>query len=860
VLEDPVGEGVFSSSTIFATNLPWPSAVLCYGGGVFVAAAPDILFLQDTDGDGMADVRRVVFTGFGGKLGDPDGVPHSFYWGVDNRIYGATGASGALVASPEADAQPLSLNNLDFSIDPRGLTLGPETGAALSGMTRDDWGRRFLTSYTRPLFVEMMEHRFMQRNPFIVPAEPVDDVEGPAVAIFRQNPPPAQATNGKARAAVKTNELTSSWLTKARGTVIYRGDLFPTNYRGNVFIADPEARVIHRAILSEAGLQVRSERASDERKTEFLVSTDQEFRPTQIINGPDGALYVADLARGRDSGKIYRIAPSWYKPRRLPRLSSQSAYNIVSALAHTNGWHRDTAARLLFERRDPDSVKLLGSMATGARQPLARMHAMYALAGMGTLTEAQMVLLLGDPDENVRRHAARLAEGFIQQGQIPDAIWVRLRSLSGDRFIKVRHQAALSVGSVARPDKAPLLVSCLGADVANPWMQAAVLNAGLDGSGSLLVAAAADTRVRGAAGAAFLVRVADMIGVSGLLPEVTTAVDFLQKAPMGAGPGLGLTAALGEGLQRTRSSLALVDADGRLQQLYVTALNVAGDSSVAQDVRIDGIRVLGVGPYSMADGGAILMALVGSEENLVIQSAALQALERYTDSTLAPALVERWNLIPPVLRSQAVSTLLARTDRIPVVIAFLDAGRLPPRDFLPWQMNLLRTLRDLNLRDRAVAIFGPGNENRTVDLEKFAPVLSQIGVPLRGRQIFDARCASCHTIGGAVASPGPDLAGIKVWGKENILHAILAPNARIAPRHQTLVLNTGGGDTVVGTVDDLARDAILVRRPGRPTTSWPKDNLLNVQPQGWSLMPENVSQGMTASQLGDLLQFLLSIP
>jgi putative membrane-bound dehydrogenase-like protein len=858
VLEDPAGEGVFTSSTIFATNLPWPSAIVCYGGGVFVAAAPDILFLQDTDGDGIADTRRVVFTGFGNTNSlDPDGVPHSFYWGVDNRIYGATGLSGAAVVPPDGGATPLSLDGLDFSMDPRSLTLGPETGAAFSGMARDDFGRRYLTSFTRPLFVEMMEYRFLQRNPFVASASPVDDVAGPALAVFSRRPARG-GENGKP--AVKVGETTTTWMAKARGSVIYRGDLFPTNYLGNVFIADPEARVIHRAILREVGLQVRAERATDERNTEFLSSTDPDFRPTQIINGPDGALYFGDMVRGRDSGRIYRIAPLGYRPRKLPRLSELNTFGVVSALAHTNGWHRDTAARLLFERRDPDSVRLLASMATGSRQPVARMHAMYALAGMGALTEAQMTLLMGDPDHNVRRHAVRLAEGFIRDGQVPDGIWTRLRSLAGDRFVQVRYQAALSAGSVSRPDKPALLSSAVGSDVANPWMQTAVLNSALEGSGALLTAAAADTRVRGVAGAAFLVRLADMIGVSGFQPEVATALEFLGTSPIEIGPGLGLVAALGDGLLRTRSSLTLVDGAGRLQRFHAAALNVAADTTVAQDIRIDAIRVLGVGPFTMADGGAILLALVGGGDNMMIQSAALQSLERHTDTTLAPALIERWGLIPPALRSQAVTTLLARTDRIPVVIAFLDDGRLPSGDFLPWHVNLLRSLRDLNLRDRAVAIFGPAADNRAAELERFTPVLKQTGLATRGRQVFEARCTACHTVGSAVTFPGPDLAGIKVHGREAILQAIVAPDARIAPGHRTVIVNTVGGDTLVGTVDQQDRGALLLRRPGRNITSWPRDNLLDVQVQSWSLMPETVTRGLSTSHMADLLQFLLAIP
>lgn len=875
ILEDPAGEGVFTSSTVFATNLPLPSAIVCYGGGVLVAAAPDILYLQDTNGNGVADIRKVVFTGFGSTNSpDPDGLPHSFYWGVDNRIYGATGGNGGSVSPPQGGVEPLLLTGLDFSIDPREDTFAPETGAALTGMTRDDWGRRFLTSSARPLSVEMIEYRFLQRNPFVAPAPLVDVVEGPAVAVFRHTPSapaPVKATRTNAPgplaltsielAPVKqTNAFTASWMTKARGSVIYRGNLFPPNYRGSAFIADPDAHIVHHAVLRETGLGVRAERDPDERDTEFLVASGTGFKPTQIVNGPDGALYIGDMWKGGNSGRIWRVAPVGFRPGTLPRMSEASTYQLVSNLAHTNGWHRDTASRLLFERPDPNATRLLGSMLTGSRLAIARIHAMYALAGMGEIQEGQLALLLGDPDPHVRRHAVRLAEGFVRDRQVSDLLWSRLRVLTADRDPQVRFQLALSAGSIFRPDKASVLMGALGRDVADPWMQTAVLNSGLEGSATLLSAAAANSRLRGQVGAAFLVTLTDMIGVTGYQPEITGALDFLEKSPLELGPAFGLVGALGDGLRRTRSSLALVDPNGRLKKYYVPALLAAGDPGVNQDVRIDAIRVLGVGPFTMADGGAALLGLLGAGDNAAIQTAALQALENYTDSTLVPLMAQRWNSIPRPLRSQAVTTLLARTDRIPAVIALLQSGGLPPGDLLPWHINLLRSSRDPGVRSRATAIFGAPTHDRGPELARLEPALKRAGNPNMGRQVFESRCAVCHTIWGGNLMPGPDLAGIKVRGKGWILQALVAPSADLAPDCKTAVIETMGGETLLGTLDREDRGAVLLRRPGRKVASIPRDNVSTLQVQSWSLMSDGVTQGLTEQNVTDLLQFLLSVP
>jgi putative membrane-bound dehydrogenase-like protein len=103
LLEDSDGDGWFDKSSVYVDNLPWPTAVICYAGGIFVGATPDILFCKDTDGDGIADVRKIAFTGFG-KGTDRLNVQqlfNSFNWGLDNRIHGASGGNGGSVVSME---------------------------------------------------------------------------------------------------------------------------------------------------------------------------------------------------------------------------------------------------------------------------------------------------------------------------------------------------------------------------------------------------------------------------------------------------------------------------------------------------------------------------------------------------------------------------------------------------------------------------------------------------------------------------------------------------------------------------------------------------------------------------------------
>jgi hypothetical protein len=127
-------------------------------------------------------------------------------------------------------------------------------------------------------------------------------------------------------------------------------------------VADPQAHLIHRFVLRQHGLEMVAERPSDEQRTEFLVSKDQSFRPVQIVNGPDGALYIADFRAGHESGRIYRIVPESFQRPPSPRLDRLKTYDLAALLAQANGWQADTAARLLYEERDPAAAGLLRNM------------------------------------------------------------------------------------------------------------------------------------------------------------------------------------------------------------------------------------------------------------------------------------------------------------------------------------------------------------------------------------------------------------------------------------------------------------------------------------------------------------------
>ncbi len=850
VLESPDEHGVFQSSTIFAEDLPWPSAIACYGGGVFVATTPDVLFLRTSTEANAPDLRRVVFSGFGGtNAPNPEALLNNFNWGLDNRIYGGTAGLGGTITVSNWPGAPVELGSNDFSFDPRSLALIAEAGPAQSGVSFDNAGRKFSSSFDRPLSLAMYEPRYFERDPFYPRPPELLDAASPGTPIVRY-----------VAGAPGTNSLLPGRLVRATACVIYRGNAFPTNYSENAFVADADSHIVHRFVLRENGLAVSAETPPREMHTEFLVCKETSFNPVQIINGPDGALYIADMQQGGDRGRIYRIVPEKFNRPKPPQLGKASTYELVGALANSNGWTRDTAARLLFERRDSAGVALLSDMLRRSRLPLARLHALHALAGGGALKESQVLDAMRDSDPRVRERAVLLAERFITNGLPSEGLWSQLRALAADPAIRVRQQLAFTAGNARRPDRPLVLAQVLNRDPANVWIKNAIFSSLGEGAGNLFLMLAGDPRARNTPGGlAFLRELAILIGTKGRLDEAGQVVNFMARAQLEPLQAFALLTWFGEGLHRTHSSLALVDPQGTLQGYYAQALNISTDGTVAEAVRIQAVRLLAVCPYTFTDTGDWLLLLVNPLPLPALRLAAIDTLCGYNDPRVLPALLERWASFPPAMRSRALNGLLMRSERIGPVMDAITQGRIPLADLDSVQLNFLRTSHNGSIRERAERLFGPVPKQRPPVVEQFKPALRLKGAADHGRQLFNVRCAACHGSGPGQWL-GPDLEAARGRTKEWLLSAILQPSAQIEAGYATKVLQTREDENFIGiTTDENPVSVTLRQRDGLPAT-WPRLNVLSTQTQSWSLMPDGLEQGLTTQDMADLLEFLSPSP
>src|SRR5262249_44366609 len=199
-----------------------------------------------------------------------------------------------------------------------------------------------------------------------------------------------------------------------------------------------------------------------EEKTEFVRSSDIWFRPVNFVNAPDGTLYCLDLSRevleaihipldvvkhldltsGRNSGRIYRMAPAGFQSPPPPRLSKATTAELVAALESPHGWWRDTAHRLLYERQDKSAVPALERLVEMSQLPQARLHALWSLHGLNALTDHMVARGLADETSGVRENAVRLAEPWLEKSA---ALLDKVLSLTNDADARVRFPVAFTL-------------------------------------------------------------------------------------------------------------------------------------------------------------------------------------------------------------------------------------------------------------------------------------------------------------------------------------------------------------------------------------------------------------------------------
>jgi putative heme-binding domain-containing protein len=392
-------------------------------------------------------------------------------------------------------------------------------------------------------------------------------------------------------------------------------------------------------------------------------------------------------------------------------------------------------------------------------------------------------------------------------------------------------------------------------------LQTAIFSSLGQGAGECFVALADDAGTRNnPAGLNLLRRLALMIGTQGSMEDVSQVLDWLDRTASDGRQTATyvLASGLGQGLKCTGSSLTLVDPRHRLDRVYAQAFSMSIDFNMAARLRLQAIQMLGATSYPFSDVADWFLMLVDGRESPMIQSAAVTTLSSYSDPRILTSFMARWAVLTPDLRKQAVASLLTRVERLNSVLDEIEAGRIRLDDLNSTELNLLRTDSDASIRQRAVRLFGPLATHRPAVVDSFSPALHLAGDRNNGRELFQARCANCHSAGQNGRNFGPDLSAMRAFSRDKLLSGIIEPSAELNPQYLAYVIETKAGELRLGLVLRQNSKTVILAAPASEEIALPRSNIQSFQPQPWSLMPEGLETGLTPKTMADILEYILS--
>lgn len=897
VLEDKNNDGIIDSSYIYAENLLQVSGLMPWKGGLIVGAAPDVIYLKDADGDGKAEVREVLYSGF--PKVNPEGRITNFRLGIDNWVYAANNGADARLIKPGSKGEPLLLRGADLRFNPVTGVAERASGPAQYGLTMDDWGNRFITQNTVHLRHALVPAEYLGRSQYLevgaVSQDISPDAKGqtPMYPLTKPQQWRVQRTALRQERYKETNpgrvEHLKGYFTAASGSVVYKGDAWPEQYYGSIFTGDVSANLVRRETLSANGVTFLAKPAKD--GVEFLASTDMWFRPCHFANGPDGNFYVIDMYReyietpesipeeikkglnfwsGDDRGRIYRIkskTPRHQRPLNV-QLGKLSTAELVKLLEHANGWHRETAHRLILERQDKSAAPLLTAMAADSKSPQARLHALWLLNGIGALEPAHVQKALKDPEAPLREHAVKLSEAFLAANPaLRDAVF----SLAGDPALRVRYQLAFTLGLIDSPAARALLGKLIAEHGEDRWFRTAVLTSVANKPADFL--RLLQSQRKGLEHADFLQQLSQVIGARKDRAEIETLLEVAGNNPAAyAGLARGMKLSGGPRLASPKAEAVfrrvLSSPDDKLQQaawtaarlfdmpqIFAKALADAANDATPPVARVAAIRALG--GVESAKSLPVLEKILAGNPAVEIQAAAIAAIGETGDAKAPEMILAAWKTLRADARVRAVSALVSRKEWTPKLLAAVESNQVEAAGVDVAARARLLESSDAELVKKARALFATDSGERAKVMASYQDALALNGDPVHGKAVFEEHCSRCHSPRKQGGRVGPDLSGVNNKTKEELLKAILDPSAAIEPRFVNYMVTAKDGQVYDGVIANETPAAITLRggtEEGDQTIL--RRNVAEVRASSISLMPEGLEKSVNKKDMADLISYL----
>lgn len=891
VLEDADGDGVAEKSTVFADDLHIPTAVLPGDGGVYVVNSTEILFLQDTDGNGKADRRLVILSGFGTE--DTHHLVHTLRWGPEGMIwFNQSIYIHSHVETPYGVRRMLGGGMWHFRPETRRLEPFMLGLVNSWGHVFDEWGQSFMTDGAGGQGIN-----------FVFPR-----------SVFMTSPGASRILSGL-----------NPGQPKHCSVEVLTGRHVPDEWQGTLAAPDFRGHRINRFKLSDNGSAYVSTQVED-----LVSSSHRAFRPIDVKMGPDGAIYIADWynpiiqhgevdfrdpRRDHEHGRIWRIS---FPGRNLvdrPKIAGAPAADLVKQIHAPEGWTRTLVAAELRTRKGDEMMPLIEKEHAVAKDDLAKLRAIWASQAINRTRHDWAESLLASPNHKARAGALRAL--YYDAAETKKAFALAEKAVA-DPHPQVRLWGVSVLAQLGNPDTVKVALRALDGVPVDDFLDFAVWSICREHRERWMPQAAEGNPFANVRQLAYAVRaVNEPVGIGRMLDGLTKGdirddadmagvADLISRVGNAAQLDQLFSYALAEGRTPAQQAVVLkaIAEAGRLRRIipagdpkrlarfiesgdtatFAQAASMAGQwrmesarpllertflESLEKDetrarAALDGLRSLGGAPT------ADFLAKIAKDDAASFKARSLAVIGRTQMDPKAGAelALSVLKAAPGGKDPQGIFEAFLANKQGPVALATLLNQQAPGS--LPQEIALLGVQKasgaatkpeELVKALQKAADLKPMKLTLTPEeMERMMKLVAEKGDPHRGESVYrrtTLQCTVCHAIGGAGGVIGPDLVSIGSSAPvDYLIESLLEPSKKIKEGYHTTLVTTKKGDNFAGAIAREDADEIVVRDAAGVEHRVPKPEVASKIVSPVSLMPPGLTLQLREDEFVDLTRFL----
>jgi putative membrane-bound dehydrogenase-like protein len=874
ILEDTDGDGVFDTRKVFLDGIPFPAALAVGFDGLWLGAPPNLLFVPDKNHDDKADGPiEIRLSGWG--IQDRHEVLNSFTWGPDGWLYGCQGfATRSTVGKPvdggkifrKGEAFPNKIEVKDGQYIDGGVwryhPIKDRFEVVAHGFSNpwgfdfDDHGQIFMSACVIPHLWHVIPGGFYHRQ------------GGSHITPYVYEDIKTIADHGHKSAH--------------GGARIYLADEFPKEYRDRIVMSNIHEHAVLTDILEPKGSGFVGHHGGSE-----LLANDNAWVGFSVEVGPDGAVYVLDwhdsdicgtAIHNKETGRIYRLAPKGLPGKSGINLAAQTDLELVGLLTHRNDWYSRRARVLLQQRAaagrlDPAVPGRLWELFTKSSTSAHQLRALWALHITQNLPALRLLPLLDHPEPFIRGWAIQLLG---EDKSFSRETLAKLASLAEkDPSPVVRLFLASALQRMPLADRWPIAENLLAhAEDAKDHNLPKMIWYGVEP-----LAAADAPKALDLASRSKIPLVASFIVRRAVAAKQFEAV--VEAVIKNSDPVLRITLmeAMRDGLKslgRNRvdspknweaAIVVLSNAhDETLGNLMAQVSQVFGDvKATALQMAILQNRAAAVErrreillAFSRDAVVGALPAVLGLLDEAPLRRDAIRALAAFDDPQIARKLLDGYAGYSSTEKAEAVLTLSSRRNTAEALIAELKKNTIPKSEVSAFVARQLYRV----IGPSFVEFWGPITQlaaDKQAEMENFKRLLTDEALAKanvgKGRAVFERTCTSCHTMYGAGGNVGPDLTGSNRANLDYILTEIINPSEVMQESYQLVIITTRDGRTISGMVAGEDAQQLTLRMVGQDTVI-AKAEIMSREKSPVSMMPEGLLKALSKEEVRDLIAYL----